>query len=173
MASILILDRKGNRNWTGFSFSDMASVVHYGGQARNHNGQWALSDEIDFSELAEAIDYLSEDDFEALEEMVNFRLALDAEKAEAKERGLLERIALLDTIRGESVRVKIRCDDGRNFPSTFCHFRGRLCIAFYKKGGYREWLAPVTRKQAEGVIRGTHQLRYIKSSNRFLIKDAA
>jgi hypothetical protein len=56
---------------------------------------------------------------------------------------------------------------------VICIFRDQLCYRFVKQGGYRAHYAPVTRDEAEGLITGEKCLKYVKSSNRFNIQQAA
>lgn len=160
----IIYERKGRRNWTGFAFSE-GGLVFYNGQWRNHNGQWEMVDTLDDDCMADAIDYLSESDFGHLERL----LESEAKKAEDAKRSFEQLVASkLESLSAlqEGHRIKV---DGR----MWMRHNGSVCRAFFKQGGYREHLAPVSIREAEELIRGTKVLRYIKRSNRFILKEAA
>lgn len=50
-----------------------------------------------------------------------------------------------------------------------CVFNGKLSYRFFKQGGRVPNFAPVSDQEAQGLISGTHQLKYIKGSSEYRI----
>ena len=56
-----------------------------------------------------------------------------------------------------------------NGTVTIVAFEGRLNARFFKQGGYTPWYAQVTLEEAKGLLDDTYTLKYIKSSNRYVV----
>lgn len=51
-------------------------------------------------------------------------------------------------------------------------FEGRLCVRFFKQGGYTPNYGPVTLEDAKGLMNGTLKVKYIKGTSRFTVMPA-
>ena len=166
--------RKGGHGFRLTTSNDQRVVQ--GGTLRHPNpGLYEEADTIDFSEFAEAADYLSSDDYAALVEAVKLTLKVERTKSDAKAEREAEAEAKRRLIEEEDEAFLSSPPPGwgthrRRIKNVMVVYREyRWFIAFYKQRGYREHLAPCTLETLRAVIRGDKSLRYYKNSNRFII----
>jgi len=164
--------QRGKGPEAGFSLeSDPDNRVWCGGRLLHNNNE--LFEELEFLEASEASvaeGILSDEDYSLLLKMLEV-IASSQEDEEARRASEAERktkIAQEDEdwlMAGVSGRRTIK-------GVTLVRDWNGLNIAFFKKRGYREWLAPCTVQQARDVISGKQVLRYYKNSRRYIIKEA-
>jgi hypothetical protein len=164
--------QRGQGPEAGFSLeSDPENRVWCGGKLLHNNNE--LFEELEFldaSEASVAEGILADNDYQLLLKMLE---VVTVSQNEAKER--------LVALSEEKVKIAQEDEDwlmagvsGRRTIKNVTLVRdwNGLNIAFYKKRGYREWLAPCTIQQAREVISGKQVLRYYKNSRRYIIKEA-
>lgn len=183
--------RHENTDAAGWRWSDGDGRVYSRGQFRHTNGQWEVEDDVALDEAVEAAieAEVVDSDVDALDKAISEWSRNADARAEAIE---AERVAKLDdrqrrvdaaiaagseaaTALYEELRsnggqsVKHTCRDGRT--RTFRIWNGQLVVAFYKQGGHREWMLPISLDQLTRLVAGTAEVRYIKRSNRGMVVD--
>lgn len=66
--------------------------------------------------------------------------------------------------------VGLKCKSG---PGLVCVFNRKLSYRFFKQGGYRPNFAPITDAEAEGLVEGRLELRYLKGTGAFKVVPSA
>jgi hypothetical protein len=163
--------RKGGH---GFRLTDDLDQRVIQGAVRRHPNPGLYEDveELDYAAIAEAEEYLTAQDYRSLVALVKAALKQETEKAEAKADALKAAKAAREHIEEEDEEFLSNppfMGDRRIKKTNVVRLDGQWFIGFFKKGGYREHLAPCTLKTLRAVLRGEQSLRYYKNSNRFII----